>query len=97
MTTHADIIVIGAGHNGLVAATLLARAGLDVVVFDERDVVGGATKTERPFPRLPGLQQSTGAYLLGLMPPGAAHHAGGPAAAAGTRTTSCRPRAGVPT
>ena len=69
MTTRADVIVIGAGHNGLVAATLLARAGLDVVVFDERDVVGGATKTERPFPRLPGLQQSTGAYLLGLMPP----------------------------
>ncbi|HEU0131954.1 MAG TPA: NAD(P)/FAD-dependent oxidoreductase [Mycobacteriales bacterium] len=64
-----DVVVIGAGHNALVCATLLARAGLAVTVLEERDAVGGAAKTEAPFPRVPGLRQSTGAYLLGLMPP----------------------------
>jgi phytoene dehydrogenase-like protein len=66
---HHDVVVIGAGHNGLVAATLLARAGLDVRVVEERDVVGGAARTETPFAKVPGLRQSTGAWLLGLMPP----------------------------
>jgi phytoene dehydrogenase-like protein len=66
---HADVVVVGAGHNGLVAATLLARAGLSVVAVERDDVVGGAARTERPFAKVPGLAQSTGAYLLGLMPP----------------------------
>ncbi|MEV4760427.1 NAD(P)/FAD-dependent oxidoreductase [Micromonospora sp. NPDC049559] len=65
----ADAVVVGAGHNGLVAAVLLARSGLDVVVLEAADVIGGATRTERPFPRVPGLRHSTGSYLLGLMPP----------------------------
>lgn len=65
----ADVVVVGAGHNGLVSATLLARAGLRVVVLEAADVLGGATRTERPFLRVPELQQSTGSYLLGLMPP----------------------------
>ncbi|GAA3907236.1 phytoene desaturase family protein [Actinoplanes auranticolor] len=65
----ADVVIIGAGHNGLVSAVLLARAGLDVVVLEAAGVLGGATRTERPFPRVPGLGQSTGSYLLGLMPP----------------------------
>jgi phytoene dehydrogenase-like protein len=64
-----DVVVIGAGHNGLVAATLLARAGLDVLVLERDAVIGGAARTERPFAKVPGLQQSTGSYLLGLMPP----------------------------
>lgn len=67
--TRADVVVVGAGHNALVAATFLARAGLSVVVAEANDAVGGAARTERPFPRVPDLQQSTGAYLLGLMPP----------------------------
>jgi phytoene dehydrogenase-like protein len=65
----ADVVVVGAGPNGLVATTLLARAGLRVVVVEAADTVGGAAKTERPFRKAPGLRQSTGAYLLGLMPP----------------------------
>jgi phytoene dehydrogenase-like protein len=64
-----DVVVVGAGHNGLVAATLLARAGLSVQVLERADVVGGACRTEHPFGKAPGLAASTGAYLLGLMPP----------------------------
>jgi len=65
----ADVVVVGAGHNGLVAATLLARAGVTVEVLERSDTVGGACRTEYPFARAPGLAASTGAYLLGLMPP----------------------------
>ena len=67
--THADVIIVGAGHNGLVAAILLARAGLEVIVLEEKDTVGGACKTERPFKKAPKMPTSTGAYLLGLPPP----------------------------
>lgn len=45
-----DAIVIGAGHNGLVAAAYLARTGLDVLVLERRHVVGGAASTEEIFP-----------------------------------------------
>ena len=48
---------------------MLARAGLSVVVVERDRVVGGAARTEQPFGKVPGLRQSTGAYLLGLMPP----------------------------
>jgi len=64
-----DVLIVGAGHNGLVSAILLARAGLKVRVLEEKSMVGGAVKTERPFAKVPGLATSTGAYLLGLMPP----------------------------
>jgi phytoene dehydrogenase-like protein len=69
MPLTADVVIIGAGHNGLVAAILLARAGLKVIVLEEKSVVGGAAKTEYPFAKAPKLGTSTGAYLLGVMPP----------------------------
>src|SRR5436305_3843424 len=65
----ADVVIVGAGHNGLVSAILLARAGLSVVVLEADETIGGATRTERPFAKVPELGQSTGSYLLGLMPP----------------------------
>jgi phytoene dehydrogenase-like protein len=69
LPARADAVIVGAGHNGLVAAILLARRGLSVVVLEEKNTVGGAAKTERPFARAPGLSVSSGAYLLGLAPP----------------------------
>lgn len=68
-TRAADVLIIGAGHNALVAATLLARAKLTVVVLEAREVIGGACRTEYPFAAAPGLAASTGAYLLGPFPP----------------------------
>jgi phytoene dehydrogenase-like protein len=68
-TSSTDVIVVGAGHNGLIAATLMAQQGLKVDILEEKSQVGGACKTEHPFLKAPGLAQSTGAYLLGVMPP----------------------------
>jgi phytoene dehydrogenase-like protein len=64
-----DVVVVGAGHNGLVSAVLLGRSGLRVKVVEARAALGGAVRTEAPFGKAPGLRTSTGAYLLGLMPP----------------------------
>jgi phytoene dehydrogenase-like protein len=50
---HADLIVVGAGHNGLVAACYLARAGLDVLVVEANDWIGGCTTTGQLVPEAP--------------------------------------------
>jgi len=55
----ADVVVVGAGHNGLVAALLLARRGLDVLVLESQNVIGGAARPERPFAKAPDLTSST--------------------------------------
>jgi phytoene dehydrogenase-like protein len=63
-----DVVVVGAGHNGLAAAAYLARAGLGVAVAERRDRVGGACTLEQPFSD-PGWQVSPCAYLVGLLHP----------------------------
>jgi phytoene dehydrogenase-like protein len=61
-----DAIVIGAGHNGLVAAAYLARAGRRVLVLERRPLVGGCAVTEE---RWPGFHVSTAAYVNSLLRP----------------------------
>ncbi|HEX9198746.1 MAG TPA: NAD(P)/FAD-dependent oxidoreductase [Acidobacteriaceae bacterium] len=61
-----DVIVIGAGHNGLACATYLAQAGRQVLVLESRERVGGACTVEEPFP---GVRMSPCAYLAGLLHP----------------------------
>jgi phytoene dehydrogenase-like protein len=61
-----DVIVVGAGHNGLAAAAYLAREGNRVLVLERRERVGGACTLERPFPD-PGYAVSPCAYVVGLL------------------------------
>ena len=64
--TQYDCIVIGAGHNGLVCANYLARAGWKVLVLERRSLIGGACVTE---PLWPGYKVSTASYVVSLLLP----------------------------
>jgi phytoene dehydrogenase-like protein len=63
-----DVIVIGGGHNGLVAAAYLSKAGARTLVLEARSKVGGAVDTSAPFPNHPELKVSTYSYTMALMP-----------------------------
>ena len=62
-----DAVIAGGGHNALVAATLLARAGRSVVVLERRDEVGGAAVSAAPFPGF-DVRLSRYSYLVSLFP-----------------------------
>src|SRR5437660_1003023 len=64
--TETDVVIIGAGHNGLTCAAYLAAAGLRVTVVERRKVVGGAAVTEEFHP---GFRNSVAAYTVSLLNP----------------------------
>jgi phytoene dehydrogenase-like protein len=65
-TDTADVVIIGGGHNGLTCAAYLAGAGLDTLVLEKNDVVGGAALTEE---FAPGFRNSVAAYTVSLLNP----------------------------
>jgi phytoene dehydrogenase-like protein len=67
VTGYADVVVVGGGHNGLVAAAYLARAGLSTVVCERRGIPGGAAVSEHPFG--PEYTVTSLSYVVSLLPP----------------------------
>ena len=63
-----DAIVIGGGHNGLVAGAYLAKAGARAVVLEARHKTGGAAATDSPWPEAPEFKVTTYSYVMSLMP-----------------------------
>jgi phytoene dehydrogenase-like protein len=65
--SHYDVVIVGGGHNGLVAASYLARAGLSVLVLERQPNVGGAAVSERVFPGMDA-RLSRYSYLVSMLP-----------------------------
>src|SRR3954468_24765974 len=62
-----DVVILGAGHNGMVAAAYLTRAGLSVLLLEKNDYIGGATTSQQVFPDFDA-HLSRYAYLVSLFP-----------------------------
>jgi phytoene dehydrogenase-like protein len=67
MNSRYDVVILGAGHNGLVAAAYLARAGLTVLLLEKNDYIGGATTSQKLFPDYDAYL-SRYSYLVSLFP-----------------------------
>jgi phytoene dehydrogenase-like protein len=67
MKSRYDVVILGAGHNGLVAAAYLARAGLSVLLLEKNDYIGGATTSQKVFPDYEA-RLSRYSYLVSLFP-----------------------------
>src|SRR5512133_3273907 len=65
--TKYDVVILGAGHNGLVAASYLGRAGLSVLLLEKNNYIGGATTSQKLFPDYDA-QLSRYSYLVSLFP-----------------------------
>src|SRR5436853_3793963 len=70
-----DVVILGAGHNGLVAATYLGRAGLSVLLLEKNDYIGGATTSQKVFPDYDA-RLSRYSYLVSLFPDKIIHDLG---------------------
>ncbi len=67
MNSRYDVVILGAGHNGLVAAAYLGRAGLSVLLLEKNDYIGGATTSQKLFPDYDA-RLSRYSYLVSLFP-----------------------------
>src|SRR5438128_2261646 len=67
MKARYDVVILGAGHNGLVAASYLGRAGLSVLLLEKNDYIGGATTSQKVFPDYDA-RLSRYSYLVSLFP-----------------------------
>jgi phytoene dehydrogenase-like protein len=67
MKSQYDVVILGAGHNGLVAASYLGRAGLSVLLLEKNNYIGGAATSQKVFPDYDA-QLSRYSYLVSLLP-----------------------------
>src|SRR5438045_53061 len=75
MKARYDVIILGAGHNGLVAAAYLTRAGLSVLLLEKNDYIGGATTSQKLFQDYDA-RLSRYSYLVSLFPEKIIHDLG---------------------